>query len=76
MLSPYGKHEPFLWILLTTTSILTIAAQLMGFRTYIPPSSRARGLELLRGVNYASGAAGIRQETGDNLVYICNCMYL
>nr|AFK40262.1 unknown [Lotus japonicus] len=42
-------------------------AQLMGFRTYIPPSSRARGLELLRGVNYASGAAGIRQETGDNL---------
>lgn len=44
------------------------AAQLLGFRTYIPPYSRTRGAALLRGVNYASGAAGIRDETGDNLV--------
>ncbi|KAB1210927.1 hypothetical protein CJ030_MR6G019682 [Morella rubra] len=42
-------------------------AQLLGFTTYIPPSARTRGRELLRGVNYASGAAGIRNETGDNL---------
>lgn len=42
----------------------------MGFTRYIPPYSRARGPELLRGVNYASGAAGIRDETGDNLVPI------
>lgn len=42
-------------------------AQLLGFRAYIPPNSRARGLDLLRGVNYASGAAGIREETGSNL---------
>ncbi|XWS15355.1 hypothetical protein CRYUN_Cryun35bG0089600 [Craigia yunnanensis] len=42
-------------------------AQLMGFQRYISPYSRARGPELLRGVNYASGAAGIRDETGDNL---------
>ncbi|XP_020208507.1 GDSL esterase/lipase At1g33811 [Cajanus cajan] len=42
-------------------------AQLLGFRTYIPPYSRARGLDLLRGANYASGAAGIRDETGNNL---------
>jgi hypothetical protein len=47
-----------------------VAAQLLGFRTYIPPYSRARVLDLLRGANYASGAAGIRQETGSNLVYI------
>lgn len=46
-----------------------LAAQLLGFITYIPPSARTRGRELLRGVNYASGAAGIRNETGDNLVY-------
>lgn len=46
----------------------TIAAQLLGFPTYIAPYSRARGLELLRGANYASGAAGIREETGSNLV--------
>ncbi|XP_061339662.1 GDSL esterase/lipase At1g33811 [Gastrolobium bilobum] len=42
-------------------------AQLMGFPTYIPPYSRTRGLALLRGANYASGAAGIRDETGSNL---------
>ncbi|KAH1128603.1 hypothetical protein AAZX31_06G302700 [Glycine max] len=42
-------------------------AQLLGFPTYIAPYSRARGLELLRGANYASGAAGIREETGSNL---------
>lgn len=45
-----------------------IAAQLLGFRTFIPPYSRTRGRALLRGVNYASGAAGIRDETGNNLV--------
>jgi hypothetical protein len=46
------------------------AAQLLGFPTYIPPYERTRGVALLRGVNYASGAAGIRDETGNNLVYI------
>uniref|UniRef100_A0A2N9I7T4 GDSL esterase/lipase n=1 Tax=Fagus sylvatica TaxID=28930 RepID=A0A2N9I7T4_FAGSY len=43
-------------------------AQLLGFPNYIPPYSRTRGPALLRGVNYASGAAGIRDETGTNLV--------
>ncbi|KAF8025462.1 hypothetical protein BT93_F2333 [Corymbia citriodora subsp. variegata] len=42
-------------------------AQLLGFPTYIPPYARTRGPALLRGVNYASGAAGIRDETGNNL---------
>ncbi|KAF2547607.1 hypothetical protein F2Q70_00022282 [Brassica cretica] len=42
-------------------------AQILGFRTYIPPYSRIRGQALLRGANFASGAAGIRDETGDNL---------
>ncbi|XP_073149989.1 GDSL esterase/lipase At5g45670-like isoform X2 [Henckelia pumila] len=31
---------------------------------YIPPYATARGQDVLRGVNYASAAAGIRQETG------------
>lgn len=44
-------------------------AQLLGFRNYIPPYARVRGPALLRGANYASGAAGIRDETGDNLGY-------
>ncbi|KAF5732780.1 putative zinc finger protein [Tripterygium wilfordii] len=42
-------------------------AQLLGFRNYIPPYARARGRASMRGVNYASGAAGIIDETGNNL---------
>ncbi|CBI39224.3 hypothetical protein VitviT2T_029001 [Vitis vinifera] len=42
-------------------------AQLLGFSNYIPPYARTRGPALLGGVNYASGAAGIRDETGNNL---------
>ncbi|OVA08078.1 Lipase [Macleaya cordata] len=42
-------------------------AQLLGFPNLIPPFARTRGPALLRGVNYASGAAGIRDETGNNL---------
>lgn len=44
------------------------AAQLLGFDNYIPPYSNARGRQLLTGVNYASAAAGIREETGQQLV--------
>ncbi|PHU12588.1 GDSL esterase/lipase [Capsicum chinense] len=44
-----------------------ILAQLLGFPNYIPPYARVRGRALLRGANYASGAAGIRDETGNNL---------
>ena len=46
------------------------AAEILGFRNFIPPYARARGPEILRGVNYASGAAGIRDETGNNLVLV------
>ncbi|KAK8651620.1 hypothetical protein V6N13_141212 [Hibiscus sabdariffa] len=45
-------------------------AQLMGFTRYILPYSRARGPELLRGVNYASGASGcphVDERTGGEL---------
>lgn len=44
------------------------AAQLLGFPNYIPPYARVRGRALLRGANFASGASGIRDETGNNLV--------
>lgn len=36
----------------------------MGFENYIPPFKNTRGFDILKGVNYASGAAGIRDETG------------
>ncbi|XP_020106813.1 GDSL esterase/lipase At1g33811-like [Ananas comosus] len=48
-------------------TMVDILAQLLGFRNYIPPYSVARGAEVLRGLNFASGAAGIRGETGNNL---------
>lgn len=48
-------------------TFVDVLAQLLGFQNYIPPYSRTRGSALLRGVNYASGAAGIRDETGNNL---------
>ncbi|KAK3195728.1 hypothetical protein Dsin_027038 [Dipteronia sinensis] len=44
-----------------------ILAELLEFETYIPPFANARGQAILKGVNYASGAAGIRGETGQHL---------
>ncbi|XP_077231745.1 GDSL-like Lipase/Acylhydrolase superfamily protein [Tasmannia lanceolata] len=48
-------------------TIVDVLAQLLGFSDFIPPYATTRGPALLRGVNYASGAAGIRDETGNNL---------
>ncbi|XP_059434562.1 GDSL esterase/lipase At1g29670-like [Corylus avellana] len=45
-------------------NMLDVLAQNLGFDEYIPPFATARGEEILRGVNYASGSAGIRYETG------------
>ncbi|KAM3306805.1 hypothetical protein P3S67_013676 [Capsicum chacoense] len=39
-------------------------AELLEFNDFIPPYSTARGNEILGGVNYGSGVAGIRDETG------------
>ncbi|KAL0395279.1 UNVERIFIED_CONTAM: GDSL esterase/lipase [Sesamum latifolium] len=41
--------------------------ELLGFDNYIPPFATAQGNEIIRGVNYASGSAGIRDETGELL---------
>nr|AFK36053.1 unknown [Lotus japonicus] len=42
-------------------------AQILGFEKFIPPFANLSGSDILKGVNYASGSAGIRQETGTNL---------
>ncbi|XP_038889284.1 GDSL esterase/lipase At1g29670-like [Benincasa hispida] len=39
-------------------------AEFLGYDNYIPPFKNTRGWNILKGVNYASGAAGIRDETG------------
>ncbi|CAL1400768.1 unnamed protein product [Linum trigynum] len=44
-----------------------VVAELLGFDNYIPPFTVASGEEILNGVNYASAAAGIREETGQQL---------
>ncbi|KAI9177712.1 hypothetical protein LWI28_018410 [Acer negundo] len=44
-----------------------ILAELLGFDNSIPSFAKARGDEILKGVNYASGAAGIRDESGAHL---------
>ncbi|CAA7014101.1 unnamed protein product [Microthlaspi erraticum] len=44
-----------------------VISQLLGFNDYITPYAFARGQDILRGVNYASAAAGIREETGRQL---------
>lgn len=45
-----------------------ITAELLGFDHFIPPFANTGGSDILQGVNYASGAAGIRNETGKHLV--------
>jgi phospholipase/lecithinase/hemolysin len=42
-------------------------AQLLGFDKLIPPFATTNDSDILQGVNYASGAAGIRQETGNHM---------
>ncbi|PSR98659.1 GDSL esterase/lipase [Actinidia chinensis var. chinensis] len=44
-----------------------IIADLLGFDKYIPPFATASDQEILMGVNYGSGGAGIRDETGSQL---------
>ncbi|KAI9121321.1 hypothetical protein K1719_008354 [Acacia pycnantha] len=45
-----------------------VVAELLGFDDYIPPYASARGQDIiLKGVNFASAAAGIREETGQQL---------
>lgn len=44
-----------------------ILGKLLGFANYTPPFATAKGSEILKGVNYGSGGAGILAETGRNL---------
>ncbi|PWA81946.1 SGNH hydrolase-type esterase domain-containing protein [Artemisia annua] len=48
-------------------NIADVIAQLLGFEKSIPPYATASPNEAVLGVNYASGAAGIRDETGQHM---------
>ncbi|EAY75691.1 GDSL esterase/lipase At5g45670 [Oryza sativa Japonica Group] len=49
---------------LTTVDVI---AQLLGFDNFIPPYAATSGDQILNGANFASAAAGIRAETGQQL---------
>ncbi|KAF8042571.1 hypothetical protein BT93_A1031 [Corymbia citriodora subsp. variegata] len=63
---PYGVDFPdgFTGRFTNGPTSVDIIAQLLGFAKYIPPFATARGNDILQGVNYASGAAGIRSDSG------------
>ncbi|KAJ9135964.1 hypothetical protein P3X46_033082 [Hevea brasiliensis] len=45
---------------------IDVIAELLGFENFIPSFATAYGTDILFGVNYASGSAGIRNETGSS----------
>ncbi|XP_061351995.1 GDSL esterase/lipase At1g29670-like [Gastrolobium bilobum] len=46
---------------------IDIITQFLGFKKFIPPFANTSGSDMLKGVNYASGAAGIRFESGKHM---------
>ncbi|KAL5539276.1 hypothetical protein UlMin_042741 [Ulmus minor] len=44
-----------------------VVAQLLGIEDYIPAYANVNGQDILKGANFASAAAGIREETGRQL---------
>lgn len=47
---------------------VSCTASLLGFDHNIPSFATARESEIVQGVNYASGSAGILDQSGNNLV--------
>ncbi|XP_027112023.1 GDSL esterase/lipase At1g29670-like [Coffea arabica] len=41
--------------------------ELLGFDSYIPPFANTKGRDITKGINYASGASGILDQTGRHL---------
>jgi hypothetical protein len=41
---------------------------MLGFQNFIPPFANIGRSDIIKGVNYASGAAGIRAESGKHMV--------
>ncbi|ESW31498.1 hypothetical protein PHAVU_002G243300 [Phaseolus vulgaris] len=48
-------------------TIVDIIGERLGFKEYIPPFANRSGSDILKGVNYASGSAGILEESGNHL---------
>ncbi|CAI9087873.1 OLC1v1022059C1 [Oldenlandia corymbosa var. corymbosa] len=66
---PYGvdfKHGPT-GRFTNGKTIMDIVGELLGIEEYIPPFANTSCRDITKGVNYASGGAGIREETGKQL---------
>ncbi|XP_025621756.1 GDSL esterase/lipase At5g45670 [Arachis hypogaea] len=65
---PYGIDFPFGPTGRFTNGLTTIdiIGQQLGFEEFIPPFANTSGYDILKGVNYASGAAGILVESGSH----------
>lgn len=46
-----------------------VAGELLGFDEFIPTYATVTDQQMSRGVNYASGGAGIREETASHMVW-------
>ncbi|KAJ4849982.1 hypothetical protein Tsubulata_004877, partial [Turnera subulata] len=68
--SPYGVDFPVgpTGRFCNGRTIFDVIGELLGFDAFIPPFASANATEILSGVNYASGAAGILYESGKILV--------
>ncbi|KAK1364804.1 GDSL-lipase 1 [Heracleum sosnowskyi] len=62
-LKPFGPTGRFC----NGRTTVDFIAELLGFDHYIPPSELTNGTDILQGLNFASAAAGIREETAQHL---------
>lgn len=51
-----------------SANLVFYLGQLLGFVDFIPPYATITDKVITTGVNYASGSAGIREESGSHLV--------
>ncbi|KAD4982501.1 hypothetical protein E3N88_19172 [Mikania micrantha] len=67
--SPYGIDFPqgISGRFTNGRTVADIIGQLLGFPNFIPPYATASDQQISTGVNYGSGSAGIREETGSQL---------
>lgn len=58
--------------------LIDFSAELLGFKHHIPAFAATfnTSVDILTGVNYASGSAGILEETGKHLVLILRYLFL
>lgn len=53
-----------------------MTVELLGFEEYMPPFAKSEKKNILQGVNYASGASGILDETGSLMVMLKRFIFI